>query len=322
MKSFLRLITAVCFVASAMTGAIAQTWPDKPVRILVLSGPGGSPDVAARTIANELSQSLGKQFFVENKVGAGGIVGLAALKSSAPDGYTFALGPASAFVTAPRLMKDVPFDVDKDFVPVAFVGRTPIVIAVRKDSPLKTFGDLLKASREAKEALAIGTTSINSLPHLLAVLAGEKAKGKFLPVPFSTSPQGITAVLGGEVVAMVDGAPSFEGLVRSGELRLLASFSDKRLASNATLPIVVDDAAGVAASGWFGFVAPKGTSPEIVEKLRTAINAAMSKPEVEAKLASLTIFPEKMTGPEYVAFLDREKEFWAKALEAAGAKVK
>jgi tripartite-type tricarboxylate transporter receptor subunit TctC len=144
----------------------------------------------------------------------------------------------------------------------------------------------------------------------------------FLPVPFSTSPQGITGVLGGDVVAMVDGAPSFEGMVRSGELRLLASFSDKRLASNAALPIVVEDAAGVAASGWFGFFAPKGTPPEIIEKLRTSINAAMSKPQLEGKLTALTIFPEKMTGPEYVEFLSREKTFWADALAAAGAKPK
>jgi tripartite-type tricarboxylate transporter receptor subunit TctC len=320
MKRFACLVAAACLAGGSFTTAGAQTWPDKPVRIVVLSGAGGSPDVAARTIANELSQSLSKQFFVENKVGAGGIVGLAAVKASAPDGYTFGLGPASAFITAPRLMKDVPFDIDKDFVPVAFLGKTPIVVAVRKDSPFQTFGDLLKASRESKDGLAIATTSINSLPHLLAVFAGEKAKARFLPVPFSSSPQGITAVLGGDVVAMVDGSPSFEGMVRSGEMRLLASFSDKRLASNEALPVVTEDAAGVAASGWFGFVAPKGTPPEIIERFRAAINSALSKPEVEAKLASLTIFPERMTGQEYVEFLSREKTFWSEALEAAGAK--
>lgn len=320
MKRLACLTAAACLVATSFSAAIAQTWPEKPVRIVVFSGAGGSPDVAARTIASELSQSQAKQFIVENKVGAGGIVGLSAVKSSAPDGYTFGLGPASAFVTAPRLMKDVPFDIDKDFVPVAFLGKTPIVIAVRKDSPFKTFGDLLQASRDAKDGLAIATTSINSLPHLLAVFAGEKAKAKFLPVPFSSSPQGITAVLGGDVVAMVDGSPSFEGMVRSGEMRLLASFSDKRLATNEALPIVREDTAGVAASGWFGFVAPKGTPPAVIEQFRAAVNSALSKPEVEAKLTSLTIIPEKMTGQEYLDFLSREKKFWSEALEAAGAK--
>lgn len=322
MKPLTRLTAAMCLIAAATTGASAQSWPDKPVRMIVTSGAGGSPDAAARAISDELGRSLGKPFVVENKAGAGGVVGLNALKASAPDGYTFALAPASSIVTAPRLFKDVPYDIDTDFVPVAFLGKTPIVIAVRKDSPFKTFGDLLKASREAKEPLAIGTTSVNSLPHLLAVIAGEKAKGKFLPVPFKTSPQGITAVLGGDVVAMVDGAPSFEGMVRGGELRLLASFSDKRLASNAALPIVVEDAAGVAASGWFGFFAPKGTPADIIEKARSSINAAMSKPEVQGKLTSLTIFPEAMTGAEYAAFLAREKKFWADALAAAGAKSK
>jgi tripartite-type tricarboxylate transporter receptor subunit TctC len=313
------LMTAF-FAAVALAGANAQSWPDKPVRMIVLSGPGGSPDVAARAIANELSRSLGKQFIVENRVSAGGIIGLSALKSSAPDGYSFVLGMASAFVTSPKLTKDMPYDVDKDFEHVAFVGRTPIVVAVRKDSPLKTFGDLVKVAREAREPIAIATTPINSLPHLLTVFTAEKAQAKILAVPFSSSPQGIAAVLGGEVVAMVDGAPSFEGMVRSGDLRLLASFSEKRLPTNAALPLVAEETSGVAASGWFGLVARTGTRPEVIEKLRSAVNAAVSTPEVEAKLASLVIFPDPMTGPGYAEFLDREKTFWAAAIDAAGAK--
>jgi tripartite-type tricarboxylate transporter receptor subunit TctC len=320
MRLLTGLSAALCLLGAWTVDVNAQPWPDKPVRMLVLSGPGGSPDVAARTIAQQLSQSFGKQFVVENKLGAGGIVGLSALKTSAPDGYTVALGPASAIVTTPRLFKDIPFDIDKDFVPVAFVGKTPIVVAVKKDSPFRTFEDLLGASRKAKEPLAIGTTSTNSLPHLLAILAGRKADGKFLAVPFSTSPQGITALLGGDVVAMVDGSPSFEGMVRNGDLRLLASFADKRLASNQGLPVIAENAPGVAASGWFGILAPKGTPQDIIDKLRTGINDAMAKPDVEAKLTSLSIFPERMNGPEFSMFLTREKAFWADALENAGAK--
>jgi tripartite-type tricarboxylate transporter receptor subunit TctC len=320
MKRIVRIATVACLASALVTGVQAQTWPDRPVKMLVLSGAGGSPDVATRAISQELSQTLGRQFVVENKVGAGGIVGLSALKASAPDGYTFALAPASSIVIAPRLFKDVPFDTEKDFAPVAFIGKTPIVIAVKKDSPYKTFEDLKKASQQAKEPIPVGTTSINSLPHLLGELSARKAGAKIFTVPFSTGSQAVTALLGGDVQALIDGSPSFEGMVRSGELRLLASYADKRQFGKKELPTVAENAPGLTATGWFGVFAPRDTPPQIVDKLRTAINSAMAKPEIEERLVSLNIFPERMTGADYSAFLAREQSFWAEALKDVGAK--
>lgn len=320
MKRIVCIAAVACLASVLATAVQAQTWPDRPVKMLVLSGAGGSPDVATRAISQELSQTLGRQFVVENKVGAGGIVGLSALKASAPDGYTFLLAPASSIVIAPRLFKEVPFDVEKDFAPVAFIGKTPIVVAVKKDSPYKTFEELKKASQQAKEPIPVGTTSINSLPHLLGELSARKAGVKMFTVPFSTGSQAITALLGGDVQALIDGSPSFEGMVRSGELRLLASYADKRQFGNKDLPTVAENAPGLTATGWFGVFAPRDTPKEIIDKLRTAINNAMAKPDIEERLVSLNIFPDRMTGPEYAAFLAREQSFWAEALKDVGAK--
>jgi tripartite-type tricarboxylate transporter receptor subunit TctC len=257
---------------------------------------------------------------VENKIGAGGVVALSALKSSAPDGYTFLLAPASSIVVAPRVKKDIPFDIEKDFAPVAFIGKTPIVIAVKKDSPYKTFEDLRAASKQAKEPIPVGTTLINSLPHLLGELSARKAGAKILSVPFSTAPQAMTALLGGDVQALIDGSPSFEGMVRSGEVRLLASYSEKRQFGDKELPTVAESAPGLTATGWFGVFAPRDTPSQIIDSLRNAINNAMAKPDVAERLVSLNIFPERLTGPDYTAFLAREQSFWADTLKDVAVK--
>jgi tripartite-type tricarboxylate transporter receptor subunit TctC len=320
MKKIARAAVLALLASLVAAAAQAQAWPNRPIKMLVISGAGGSPDVAIRAISQDVSESLGQQLVVENKVGAGGIVALSALRSSAPDGYTFLLAPASSIVIAPRVMKDVPFDIEKDFAPVAFIGRTPIVIAVKKDSPYKTFDDLRVASKQAKEPIPIGTTLINSLPHLLGELSAKKAGAKIFSVPFSTASQAMTALLGGDVQALIDGSPSFEGMVRNGEVRLLASYSEKRQFGDKELPTVAESAPGLAATGWFGVFAPRNTPPQIVERFRGAINDAMAKPEIEKRLLSLNISPERLTGPDYAAFLAREQSFWAEALTDVGAK--
>ena len=219
----MRILKLAFAAASALTlcvaGAQAADWPEKPVKLIVFSGAGGSPDVTARLLADQLSRKWGQNFYVENKVGAGGITGLTALKNSVADGYSFGLSPASAIVISPLVFKDVPFDIEKDFLPVAFVGASPIVVAVRAESPFQTFADLVVASKNASEPVAIATPLTNSLPHLLASSLKKRAEGNMTIVPFSTSPQGVTALLRGDVVAMIDGYPSFEGMLQGGKVR-------------------------------------------------------------------------------------------------------
>lgn len=320
MKKIILTAALASLAVLVAPGAQAQSWPNRPIKMLVISGAGGSPDVAIRAISQEVSESLGQQLVVENKLGAGGVVALSALKSSAPDGYTFLLAPASSIVIAPRVMKDVPFDIQKDFAPVAFIGKTPIVIAVKKDSPYKTFEDLKVASKQAKEPIPVGTTTINSLPHLLGELSAKKAGAKIFSVPFSTASQAMTALLGGDVHALIDGSPSFEGMVRSGEVRLLASYSERRQFGDKELPTVAESAPGLTATGWFGVFAPRDTPPQIIDRLRTAINNAMAKPDIERRLLALNISPDRLTGPDYAAFLAREQSFWADTLRDVGAK--
>ena len=315
-------IVALAMLATALSsnGASAQSWPEKPVKLIVFSGPGGSPDVAARAISEQLSQSTGQRFLVENKGGAGGIPGWTALKASAPDGYTFGLTPASYHVLTPHLFKDVPVDMKRDFTPVAFVGFSPIIVAVKKESPYRSFDDLLKASRADGGKTAVATTQINSLPHLLAVLANKKGDAKFHVVPFSTSPAGVTAVLSGEVAAMVDGYPTFQGMLRSGDVRLISSFGSERMESAPTIATASETVSGLNGTGWFAIFAPKGTPPEMQEKFRKAVDAAIGTEAVSQRLVSLGIFAKRMDAGELGTFLKREQDFWAEAVSTAGNK--
>lgn len=315
-------ITAVAMLVLGLPSIAvqAQNWPEKPVRLMVISAPGGSPDVAARAISERLSKTTGQRFIVENKVGAGGIPGWVTLRDSAPDGYTFALVPASAYVLTPHLFKDVPVDMNRDFVPASFVGTTPIVVAVKKDSPHRSFEELLKSSRGNGGKTAVATTIINSLPHLLAELSNKKADAKFHTVPFSSSPAGITAILSGEVAAMIDGYPSFEGMMRSGDVRLVATFASERMANNRSIPTVSEIVPGLSATGWFAIFAAKGTPPAILEKFRKAVDEAIGNEDVSRRMVSLSIFPERMDADELGRFLKKEQDFWADAVTTAGAK--
>jgi tripartite-type tricarboxylate transporter receptor subunit TctC len=311
--------TVMLAIVISATGAYANDWPNKPVKMIVLSGPGGAPDIMARLIAEQLSRKLGKNFYVENSVGAGGITGMRGLKTSAPDGYTFGLAPASAIVIAPRVFKDVPFDIDADFVPVAFVGASPIAIAVKSDSPYKTFADLLSALK-ATPSMAVATTLTNSLPHLLGVLTKVKAGADFTIVPFASSPQGITALLRGDVAAMIDGYPSFEGMLQDGQVRVLASFDAARSDVTRGQPIVAESIPGVVATGWFAIFAPKDTPRAIIDQFKSGVDDALVNSEVAGKMRTMTVVPQPMPVAQFVSFLTKEKAFWADAIEKSGAK--
>jgi tripartite-type tricarboxylate transporter receptor subunit TctC len=318
-----RIATAIIVVSVALMGMlhpVSAAWPDKPVKLIVFSGAGGSPDATARLLAEQLTRTWGQNFYIENKVGAGGVTGLSALKSSAPDGYNFGLAPASSIVITPHVFKNVPFDIQNDFVPVAFVGASPIVVAVKADSPFRTFADLLAKAKSTPTPMAIGTPLTNTLPHLLAGLLKQKAGANMDVIPFSTSPQGVTALLRGDIAAMIDGYPTFEGMLQAGEVRLLANFDAKRSATTGDLPVVAETLPGVVATGWFAIFAPKGTPQPIIEKLRSGIDEALKQPELLDRLKAITVIPQPMTASELADFLIKERSFWADAIDKAGVK--
>lgn len=315
-----RLVTTLVIVSLvSLAPARAEDWPERPVKMIVLSGAGGAPDIMARLLTEDLSRKFGKNFFVENMAGAGGITAMRALKVSAPDGYTFALAPASAIVIAPRVFKDVPFNIDTDFAPVAFVGSSPIAIAVKSDSRYKSFPEFLAALKAAPQSMPIATTVTNSLPHLLAVMTKLKTGADFTVVPFTSSPQGVTGLLRGDVAAMLDGYPSFEGMRQDGQVRILASFDPARSELTKGLSVVAEAIPGVVGTGWFAIFAPKGTPPTVVGKFKAAIDEALGKPEVTEKMQTLTIVPQPMPAAAFLEFLEKEKTYWKEAIEKSGA---
>jgi tripartite-type tricarboxylate transporter receptor subunit TctC len=316
----LRFATAVLLATMiSLVAARADDWPARPVKMIVLSGAGGAPDIMARLLTDDLSRKFGKNFYVENSVGAGGITAMRSLKVSAPDGYTFALAPASAIVIAPRVFKDVPFNIDTDFAPVAFVGASPIAVAVKSDSPYKSFAELVDALKATPQSLSVATTLTNSLPHLLGVLTKLKTNADFTVVPFSSSPQGITALLRGDVAAMMDGYPSFEGMRQDGQVRILTSFDPARSELTKGLPVAAEIVPGVVGTGWFAIFAPKDTPTAVIEKFKAAVDEALAKREVIEKMQTLTIVPQPMPTAAFAQFLEKEKAYWIEAIEKSGA---
>jgi tripartite-type tricarboxylate transporter receptor subunit TctC len=321
MDRHIRLVAVFILATLVSIGcARADDWPSRPVKLIVLSGPGGAPDIMARLITEQVSRKFGKNFYVENSVGAGGITGMRALKVSAADGYTFALAPASSIVIAPRVFKEVPFDIDADFAPVAFVGASPIAIAVKSDSPYKSFADLLAALKATPQSMSVATTLTNSLPHLLGVLTKLKVGADFTIVPFSSSPQGVTALLRGDVVAMMDGYPSFEGMRQDGQVRILASFDPARSDLTRGAPVVTEQIPGVVATGWFAIFAPRDTPQPIIDKFKSGVDEALGKPEVIEKMLTMTVAPKPMPASEFARFLATEKSFWNEAIDKSGAR--
>lgn len=311
-------ITLIVASVISVSTAHADNWPTRPVKMLVISSPGGAPDIMTRLIAEQLSRRFGKNFYVENSVGAGGIAAMRALKTTAADGYTFALVPASTVVIAPHVFKDLPYDIDADFVPVAFVGASPIAIAVRSDSTYATFADFLSALKT--QPLAVGTTITNSLPNLLGTLTRVKANADFTIVPFSASTQGITALLRGDVAAMIDGYPAFEGMLQDGQVKVLASFDDSRSDITRGQPVVAESIPGAVATGWFAIFARKDTPEAITAQFKLGVDEALVKPELVEKMRAMTVVPQPMPTAKLLQFIAKEKSFWAEAVERAAAK--
>lgn len=320
MRKYARLATgAVSLLLSAIgSPAIAQAWPDKPVRIIVPSAAGGSPDAVARVVADKLGAMLGARFFVENRPGAGGIAGMGALKASAPDGYNFAMVPASTIVLAPHLFKSIPWTLGRDVEPVALVGISPLVIAVKNDSPYRSLGDLVGDIRANPDKINVATTATNTLPNLLAKALADQTKTKPFIIPYPNSPTALTSLLRAESKVFFDGYPTFAGMLQSGDVRLLAMFAEKRLSNFSDIPVVAETIPGLKAPGWFAFFAPKGLDAKIAAKFMASLNEVLTDREVSERLYALAVYPEKMSAEQFATFIDREVKFWAEVAGNAG----
>jgi tripartite-type tricarboxylate transporter receptor subunit TctC len=301
--------------------ASAQTWPQRPVTFIVSQSAGASPDVMARMIATKLATPLGQQVIVENKPGAGNVIGAQAAARSAPDGYTFFFATSAALVTNPYLVKNLSYDPVKDFVPVALVTRSHQVIVVHPDVPAKTLPELIALDKKDPGKISISVDGARNLAGVTAQALNKRAGTQFVLIPSVNINNGLQDTITGRTQAGIFSASIVEAHVRSGALHAVATASTHRLVAAPDVPAAAETLPGFDFSGWFMVMAPTGTPADIVKKLNAAIGEAARDQQVQelAPKLGFELDPKGVGPPEDAAeFLKTQLALWAKTTQELG----
>jgi tripartite-type tricarboxylate transporter receptor subunit TctC len=328
--SYIALFLVV--LANPLSGnqALAQSaWPAKPVRIVVPFAPGGTTDILARAMANELTKSFGQSFIVENRAGAGGNVGADAVAKSAPDGYTILMGTVGTHGINKALYASMPFDPVKDFAPITLVAGVPNIMVVNAEKAarlkINTVQDFIKYAKSNPGKLNMASSGNGTSIHLAGELFKSMSGTYMVHFPYRGSSPALLDMIGASMDVMFDNLPSAMPQIKAGKLKALAVTSAQRSGAVPEVP-TVEEAGGAAlkgyeASSWFGLLAPAGTPPEIVNKIQQEIAKAMARPEVKDKMLAQGAIPSGNTPAEFAKHIDTEIKKWASVVKASGAKV-
>jgi tripartite-type tricarboxylate transporter receptor subunit TctC len=307
-----------------MTFATAAyaAYPEHAVTLVVPYPPGGTTDIAARTVAQEMEKTLGQTIIVENRAGAGGSIGMGYAARAKPDGYTIAMGTIGTQSINQFLYKNMAFDPAKDFLPIAMVLTTPNVIAVNANSKIKTMKDLIAAAKEKK--LSYASPGVGSSVHLTGAYLEQAAGIEMLHIPYKGAAESLPALIGGQVDVLLDNLPSTLAQIKDGsKVRGIAITSAERSPSIPNIPTVDESGLkGVDVTAWFALYAPKGTPTEAMSKLIDAAKKALATPAVKDKFVSLGAEPGTLTGDQMRAFEAKERERWSKLIKERGIATK
>jgi tripartite-type tricarboxylate transporter receptor subunit TctC len=295
MKTFL----AIALLAFT-TFTYGQSYPSKPIRIIVPFPPGNTMDIMSRLIGPKITERTGQQVIVENRPGASGMLGLDLVAKAVPDGYTIGAGQGGNLTVLPHTSKNCPYDPLKDFLPIAVSTTNYLGIVANPNAPFKTIGEMVKWAKENPGRLTVATNGEGGFPHLGFEHLRSMAGFTYTHVPYKGSAAIATDVIGGQVQAAMDGITGMTPHIKSGRLRLLAVTGKSRADLWPGVPAAAEDVPGYESGGWFGFVAPAGVPREIIVKLNDEINRAMKQPDVTQKLeaAGLQVVAES---PEHFA---------------------
>ncbi|HKU95289.1 MAG TPA: tripartite tricarboxylate transporter substrate binding protein [Vineibacter sp.] len=305
-------------LVSAPTAAGAETWPQKPVRVIVTAPTGSAPDVMARLLADQLGRTFQQQFVVDSRGGAGGNIALGALKRLPADGYALGVVHASAITVAPHTMKEMQYDFDKDFVPVALVARAPLLMVAAPHAPARTLPDVLAMAKAQPDTVTVAVSGFNSVPHLATEMLAHRSGGKFFTVSFNGSTTAISALLSRDAMLMTDGVAALASMVEAGKLTPLAVFSKNRLARYPAVPAVAEIVPDMVVDGWFVLVAPRGTPDAVVQRLAVEIAKTAAEPEITARMGALGMYPEALSGTELAHFIRSEQDLWRRVADQLG----
>jgi tripartite-type tricarboxylate transporter receptor subunit TctC len=318
MKSFAPSGLALLLFAAASC-ANAQSWPARPVKLIVPFPPGGSTDILARALGHGLSAELAQAVIIDNRPGAGGSIGAEVAAKAAPDGYTIMMGHLGTLAVNVGIYKNLPYDPVKSFAPVCLMAIVPSVLVVSPSLPVHSVSDLIAYAKKHPGALAYGSAGNGSTSHLTTEYFKLAAGIDVLHVPYKGVGPMLTDLVSGQLSMGLNGAPAVMPYVTAGRLRALAVSSLRRLPSLPDVPTIDESGlTGFEANGWYGIVAPAGTSPQILRTLNSEIRRAMGSPELRSRLDAEGAIPAGGMPEEFGAFIASEIVRWGAVLKRAG----
>jgi tripartite-type tricarboxylate transporter receptor subunit TctC len=321
MREFVAAIGAVLLIIGSMASH-AQTYPTKPVRMVVPFPPGGTTDILGRVAAQKLSEALGQQVIVDNRPGAGGNIGTELVAKSPPDGYTLLTDPGSTLTINPSLFARLPFDPLKDFAPVTILAAVPNLLVVHPSLPVRSVKELIALARAKPGQLNYASSGAGQSTHLSMELFKSMARVNMIHVAYKGSSPAITDLLGGHVLLMFDNMPSALPHAKAGKLRGIAVSTAKRSPVTPEVPTVAESGLpGFEVSVWFGVLAPAATPREIVERLNGILVKALQSPDVRERLSSQGAEPIGDTPADFTAVMKRDLSKWAKVVKDANIKL-
>jgi tripartite-type tricarboxylate transporter receptor subunit TctC len=305
-------------VVAASVPALAQDYPNAPVRLITQGAPASGPDVVARVVFDELSRRWKQQVVILNATGAGGSIAAKQAVQAPADGYNLYMPAASAFIVMPEMFPGLKIDMLGDFVPVGFVAEQPMVIAVSPQLNVNSLSELIALSKAKPGTINFSANARGTLPHLTAERFKAQTGADMTYIPYPGAAAGLQDLLGGRISVIVEGLGSMLGPIQGGSLKPLAVSSLKRLPGFPDLPTVSETLPGFEATGWFALVAPRGTPDQIVRQVHRDLNAVLETPEVKDKLAGLGTIARPMSIADTTAYLRKEQEVWRPVVKQIG----
>jgi tripartite-type tricarboxylate transporter receptor subunit TctC len=310
------LLVLACLIALASEASAQADYPSRPVRIVVNSAPGGGTDILARVLAQQLSRG-GQSFFVENRGGGGGIIGIEAVINSPRDGYTLLMTP-STLTVLPAVTKQARYDAAKDVTAITQVAGISNVLVVHPDVPAKSLRDLIALAKEKPGTLNYASAGAGSSPHMSMELLKHMAGIDIQHIPFKGTGPAMTEVLSGRITALFSNMLTAKPLIEAGKLRALAVSGPARVAALPDVPTVTESGVpGYSALQWYGLLAPAGTPQPVIDKLAAAVAEALRAPEVRERLAQDSAEPVGSSPAEFSALVRSELVKWADIARAA-----
>jgi tripartite-type tricarboxylate transporter receptor subunit TctC len=307
-------------LAFVSTAALAQTWPSKPVKLIVTYPPGGSSDLMARVFGAKLGEIWGQQVIVESKPGAAGSIGMDFAAKQPNDGYSFVVGNLGPTAVNP-LLSNVPYNVQRDFVPVSMLSTGPNVLVVRTDSPFKSLKEIIEFARANPSKLNYGTSGPGSVSHLSSEMLKNITKVQAVEVPYKGGVLAIQDLLGGQIQFIFSDALPAMGHIRAGKLRALCVTGAQRFELLPEPPLCQGDAPGLVAVNWWGVLMPAGTPRPIVQKFNADLIRALQDTDVKKRFADLGVDAVSSTPEQFAAFIKDEMAKYAKLIKEANIKV-